>query len=310
MDAVHQTGPESQSFRPVLMPLSPPPPQARRRSLAGRANFSAAANKGRKTSRSFRLPGRDEHRERPETFRRAKPTDPAPFPVRRGNVPPRHLGGRDDAAGQARPGPQRKQPVCTLQRRAEDKKAGKTLRRKTFLQARSEDQRRRGRELPATFPQTRKPDLSFAVGSPAPRASSKGSLSRRGCMSEAPSPQARSEGRKATRLGGIRQKWAGDGSAPQARSAHPQRIAASRKQEARALPRLSGRRAAPRVSIRFSGRRQTRATWWNLRPVPSSRRCRLRAAPQCAGKCTARGRSPCCPWWRKTDRKSSSGSLR
>lgn len=54
MDAVHQTGPESQSFRPFLMPLSPPPPQARRRSLAGRANFSAAANKGRKTSRSFR----------------------------------------------------------------------------------------------------------------------------------------------------------------------------------------------------------------------------------------------------------------
>ena len=154
----------------------------------------------------------------------------------------------------ATPG-KRKQPVCKLQPRAEDKQAGKTLRRKIFL-------------------------------------------------------QARSEGRKATRLGGIRQKWAGDGSAPQARSAHPQRIAASRKQEARALPRLSGRRAAPRVSIRSFGRRQTRATWWNLRPVPSSRRCRLRAAPQCAGKCTVRGRSLCCPWWRKTDRKSSSGSLR
>ncbi len=179
-----------------------------------------------------------------------------------------------------------------------------------FRQARSEDQRRRGRELPATFPQTRKPDLSFTVGSPAPRASSKGSLSRRVCMSEAPSPQARSEGSKATRLGGIRQKWAGDGSAPQARSAHPQRIAASRKQEARALTRLSGRHAEPRVSIRSSGQRQTRATWWSPRPVPSSRRCRLHAAPQCAGKCTVRGRSPYCPWWRKTDRKSSSGSLR
>ena len=183
---------------------------------------------------------------------KAKPTDPAPFPVRRGNVP------RATSAGETTPGgerkrrrAQRKQPVCTLQPRAEDKQAGKTLRRKTFLQARSEDQRRRGRELPATFPQTRKPDLSFTVGSPAPRASSTGSLSRRGCLSEAPSPQARSEGSKATRLGGIRQKWAGNGSAPQARSAHPQRIAASRKQEARALTRLSGRRAAPASASAF-----------------------------------------------------------
>lgn len=168
---------------------------------------------------------------------------------------PAHLGGRDDAAGQAQRGRKENNRFTSCNAGQRTKRQAKTLRRKTFL-------------------------------------------------------QARSEGRKATRLGGIRQKWAGDGSAPQARSAHPQRIAASRKQEARALPRLSGRRAAPRVSIRSFGRRQTRATWWNLRPVPSSRRCRLRAAPQCAGKCTARGRSPYCPWWRKTDRKSSSGSLR
>lgn len=230
--------------------------------------------------------------------------------MRRGNVP------RATSAGETTP-PDKRDPGRKENNRFTSCNAGQRTSRQAkrsgaryFLQACSKDQRRRGRELPATFPQTRKPDLSFAVGSPAPRASSKGSLSQGGCMSEAPSPQARREGSKATRLGGIRQKWAGDGSAPQARSAHPQRIAASRKQEARALPRLSGRRAAPRVSIRFSGRRQTRATWWNLRPVPSSRRCRLHAAPQYVGKCTARGRSPCCPWWRKTDRKSSSGSLR
>lgn len=236
------------------MLLSLPSPQARRRSVAGRAALSAASNKGRKTSRSFR--GRMSTGSGKERSGEQSRLILSPFPVRRGNVPraPRRA------------------------RRRRQTSATRDAKKTTGLQAATPGRGQTGNALQRkTF------------------------------------PQARSEGGKnneARRHSGRKARGQDFRTAPQRGSTPPHGIFRVAKQAARALTRLSGRRAAPRVSIRSSGQRQTRATWWNPRPVPSSRRCRLHAAPQCAGKCTARGRSPCCPWWRKTDRKSSSGSLR